>query len=1053
MPSSYIPISIAYVSIALSSSLAADEVSFNQDIKPILSDRCFKCHGPDAKNQASEFRLNTREQATADLGDEFFGIVPGNIEESDLHWRIWDELEEDVMPPSDSNLSLNDDEKKLLDKWIEQGAPYDTHWSFKSLPRSVETPANDSKWVRNEIDQFVEAKLVENELNPAVESSKEKWLRRVSFDLSGLPPTIEEIEAFLDDDSPQAFEQVADRLLSSTAYAERLTSEWLDVARYSDSYGYQRDDERFVWPWRDWVIDAFAKNMPYDEFMTLQLAGDLLPNATQADVLPTAFNRLHAHKKEGGIVLEEYRVEYVADRTQTFSSAFLGLTMECCRCHDHKYDPIPTRDYYQLSSFFSNVDEAGQISFFTDAVPTPAMPFSTPELDAELAKAQREIDEAENKVDAFRMKAGESEAFREWLENRPDLRWPGLVADVPFDASAEGEIINYASTENPGKTKDVNSIEAGVYGNSIRFTGDDALTIPKIGHFPREQPFSSSLWIRADEIRDRENIYSRSAGADDSASLGYELLLLDGKLTASLIHFWPGNAVRVQAKEAITAKDWHHVVVTYDGSSRAKGICIYLNGESLELAVVKDHLTRQITEWKVAEDSGRKQLVFGQRYRDRGFKNGQVDEFKMFDRELAQAEAIQLFDQKHLAQLLRSNLTSLDESDRAELLDYYLATGSDEWRQLQTTQQAARAKWNQNMDTIPGISIMRERSDPRQNYILERGLYDSHGEEVTANTPHALPPFPTDMPRNRLGLAHWLTDPDHPLTARVAVNRYWQMIFGEGLVRTPEDFGSQGAPPTHPELLDWLSRDFVDSGWDLRQLLKQMVLSSTYRQSTFTDDATRRTDPENLYLSHSNPDRITAEMIRDNALAVSGLLVDQVGGEPVKPYDLAVSFKPLDHDTGDGLYRRSLYTFWKRNAPAPAMVAFDASKRDVCSLKREATASPLQPLVTLNGPQFVEAARVLGERLLLKHEGNRKALIKEAFLKLTSRKPDAKELKVLLRLYQAQLDEFEGKSAAADSLLQMGDAPSELSQSKEEHAAATIVVNALMNLNESLIQR
>ena len=1026
---------------------AEELISFNDQIRPILSDRCFKCHGPDAENQKSEFRLDTQEHAFANLGG-VIGIVPGDLEKSEVSYRIHKDAGDDIMPPPKSNLKLSDKEIELIDQWILQGAQYEQHWSFKPLPESIAVPESKTGWAINEIDHFIEAKRKKRGLGPAESSPKEKWLRRVYFDLTGLPPTIKDINAFLTNESPNAYERVVDHLLNTTAYAERMTSEWLDVARYSDSYGYQRDQDRLSWPWRDWVIESFAENMPYDKFATLQLAGDLLPNASQETILPTAFNRLHAQKMEGGIVLEEFRVEYVADRTQTFGAAFLGLTLECCRCHEHKYDPVPMKDYYELSAFFANVDESGLISYFTDAVPTPAMPISSPEADAELAKAEQEIAAIEAKSQVL---AKEPPAFRNWLKNgREALKWQGLVADVSFDELDDGKYANAAATDHPAETEEGNSLVPGIKGNAVKFTGDDILKVPGVGHFPREHPFSASIWIRPHHIADRENILSRGGGADDAASMGYELLLLDGKLTFSLTHFWPGNAMRVQTKAPVKAKQWSHVVVSYDGSSKASGARIYVNGEEQALNIVRDGLTREIDNYRGDKKSDRQHIALGQRYRDRGFKYGQVDEFRVFDRELCGAEAKQLHDGTYLSSLLGKAESDLTASERAELLEYFLATKSKPANGLRADLFAARKRWNETMDSLPDICVMQEMPEPRPTYVLKRGVYDARGEQVYADTPDSLPPFPVDAPRNRLGLARWLTDPDHPLTARVAVNRYWQLIFGKGLVRTPEDFGVQGDAPTHPRLLDWLSREFVDSGWDLHRLLKLMVLSATYRQSTLIDDATRQADPENLLLTRSHPERLSAEMIRDNALAVSGLLVDKVGGKPVKPYDIAVSFKPVAHDTGDGLYRRSLYTLAKRNAPSPAMVVFDASTRDVCTLKREPTASPLQPLVLLNGPQFVEASRVLSGKLLSKYHNDTEALIEEAFLRLTSRRPDASEKRILSNLYKVQLSEFSADPEQAKMHLEVGEAPPGDSPG---HAAAAVVVNAIMNLNESLIQR
>ncbi len=1028
-------------------SLAA-EVSFNRDIRPIMSDTCFLCHGRDAGNREADLRLDRPEDAYADR-DGAPAIVPGDPANSLLIWMINAEDEEERMPPQKHARQLTGTEKNLFYQWIEEGAPYDQHWSFKPLPQQITVPANSGNWAKNEIDHFIAVGIAGKNLKPAPESSREKWLRRVTFDLTGLPPTLDEIDHFLADESDGAFENVVDRLLSSPAYAERMTGEWIDVARYSDSYGYQRDHDRSVWPWRDWVIDAFKANMPYEEFIKLQLAGDLLPDPAQHEIIPTAFNRLHAHKMEGGIVLEEYRVEYVADRTQTFSTAFLGLTMECARCHDHKYDPFSTEDYYSLSSFFANIDEAGLISYFTEAVPTPAMPISNPGADEALAATQKEVTRLKGKLERVKKRAAQSREFKSWMTQRPQLGWPGLVADISFDERDGETLVNSVVPDHAPTSSELNLLVPGIANKAIQFTGDDAVEVPEVGHFNRENPFSAALWIRPKQISARENIFSRGGGADDAASLGYEFLLLDGKPTASIIHYWPGNGIRVQAKEPIKAGQWHHVAVTYDGSSHADGIRLYVNGQSVDVTIIRDHLTRQITEWT----GDRPNLVIGQRYRDRGFVGGQVDEFRMFDRELVSAEVRELYDGSHLQKLLRKHVDLLEEHERTQLLEYFMATSYEPVGKIGRKLQAARAKWNRQMDELPALSIMRELPEPRPAYVLERGQYNARGEEVVAETPQILPPFPQDQPRNRLGLANWLTSADHPLAARVAVNRYWQVIFGQGLVRTPEDFGTRGAPPTHPELLDWLARDFVDHGWNLHRLLKQMVCSATYRQTTQVDEITRLKDPNNETFCRSNPDRLSGEMIRDNALAVSGLLAKKIGGPPVKPYELAVSFKPVDPDQGDGLYRRSLYTLWKRNSPAPTMVTFDAPKRDVCTVKREATASPLQPLIILNGPQFVEASRVLAERLITEYPADGDAQIEKAFLLLTSRYPENNEFALLRDFLDHQVNEFRSDPEGAKRFLEVGQAPIPLEIDAIELAAKTVVINTLMNFNESIFQR
>lgn len=1026
------------------------EVSFSREIRPILSDHCFKCHGPDAKNQESEYRLDNQENAHADLGN-YFGIVPGAPERSELITRIHSNDESLVMPPPDAHLKLTNEEKKLLEKWIREGAEYEPHWSFVPPAATVPVPAGSSGWPRNEIDRFIDARLADAGLGPADEASREKWLRRVTFDLTGLPPTPAAIRAFLADREPGAHERVIDSLFDSTAHAERMASEWLDLARYSDSYGYQRDEERLAWPWRDWVISAFRENMPYDRFVTLQLAGDLLPDAGPAEVLPTAFNRLHGHVMEGGIVLEEYRVEYVADRTNTFGTAFLGLTMECSRCHDHKYDPLPIRDYYSLGSFFANIDESGLISYFTETAPTPAMPLSNPEADQRLAMAGQAVERLAAELDELAEDDTLNAAFEAWLEKRGTLDWPGLLAHVPFDSLEDGKLENRAKPDHPATTKGGNRLMEGKFGKAIEFAGDDPTVVPDVAHFDREQPFSVSVWIRPDTLHPRENVFSRSAGADDAAGNGYEFLLINGHPTASLSHFWPGNAIRVQATEPLPAGEWSHVLMTYDGSSRAAGLRLHVNGRLADTRVIKDHLTRSISTWRrIPEDSHRQHFIVGQRYRDRGFVKGRMDELRIFDRALTAAEARQLHDGTFLDRLLKTPAANLTGTERAMLHEYFLATRSSRARSLRTRLLAARLSWNETMDSLPSISVMRELPEPRPAYILERGAYDAHGEEVVADTPGTLPPFPRDQPRNRLGLARWLTDPDHPLTARVAVNRYWQLMFGRGIVRTPEDFGSQGKVPTHPGLLDWLARDFIDHGWDVRHLLRQIALSATYRQDTVVDPAVREKDPENLLYSRSDPRRLSGEMVRDNLLAVSGLLVDQVGGPPTRPYELEVSFEPVEAGPGDDVYRRSLYTRWKRNAPPPVMVTFGVPKRDVCSVKRIDTSSPLQALVALNGPQFIEASRVLAASLLEKHGDDSVAAIAEAFLLLTSREPEPEELEILDGLHQQQVTGYREDPGEADALLSTGREPVPPGANRPELASMALIVNAVMNLNEAL---
>lgn len=1047
-----------------SGSVASDSVSYNFDVKPILSDRCYHCHGPDAENQASEFRLDTEENALADLGG-YAGIVPGDLEASEVHLRIRS-TDGDQMPPEDAVRQLTEREKDVLDAWILSGAKYESHWSYRRLPRHVDVPEVGGSWAKNRIDHFVLRRMNAAGLSPNEQASKAAWLRRVTFDLTGLPPTVAEVEAFSRDNSPSAYANKVDELLSSVACAERLTAEWLDVARYSDSYGYQRDDPRFVWPWRDWVIEAFQQNMPYDQFITWQLAGDLLPESTRDQVLATTFNRLHSHKKEGGVAVEEFRIENVADRTHTVGSAFMGLTFECARCHDHKYDPITMRDYYGLSSFFANVDERGLISYFTDAVPTPSMPLPSEAQEQGLNHAADAIASAEKNLALTRELAEED--FKGWLAQRePTSHIKGLVAHLQFDAfespvphdeideydkkkktpanlSKKHGLHNSAEPENQAHTTKANLLVDGKYGKAIKLTGDDAVEIPNTGQYSRDRPFSIALWMKPAEIDKRAVIYRHSRGWDDAGSIGYELTKLGGKLSAKLVHFWPGNSLCVETDAQLQADTWVHVAVTYDGSSKASGLRIFIDGVPANQHVVQDSLTRQITKWS----GGDRNLAIGSRYRDRGFKDGLVDEFCVFDRTLSKLEVQQVYGGQALEKALATPTSELTPSERNALLEYYALAIHQPSQQARTELRNARRKWNVTMDSIPAITVMREQVEPRPAYILDRGGYDNRGERIEADTPAFLPGFPTDAPRNRLGLAAWLTSSDHPLTARVAVNRYWQMMFGQGFVRTPEDFGVQGDRPTHPEILDWLARDFVDHGWDVRRLLRMMALSATYRQSAIVPRSVRDKDIENRFLARQFANRLTAEMIRDNALAVSGLLSPQVGGPPAKPYDLGLSYKPASPDQGAGLYRRSLYTFWQRTSPAPIMTTLNANMRDVCRLRRDVVSSPLQALVLLNGTQFVESARVFAGKLLETHGEDAPGIVRQAFVSLTSQAPNTEQTKILLDLYREQLQYYRQHPKKAEGLLTVGNATTEEKSSVAELAAATVLVNSIMNLDE-----
>lgn len=1005
------------------------EIDFNRDVRPIISDKCFKCHGPDATNQKSEFRIDTLEHATEDLGD-YFGVVAGNLKKSETHWRIHSDDPTDIMPPPEAKMKLSPKEIAILDQWIEEGAKYADHWAFVPIPETIPVPELKSDEAKSPIDAFVQQRLAEEGFEPSKETTREKWLRRVTFDLTGLPPTVDELEAFLADQSPKAYEKIVDNLFSRDSYAERMTGEWLNVARYSDTYGFQVDRDRTVWPWRDWVIQSFKDNLPYDDFITWQLAGDLLPNPTRDQILATTFNRLHPQKVEGGSVPEEFRTEYVSDRLHTYGTAFLGLTMECCRCHDHKYDPTTAKDYYQLSAFFSNIDEAGLYSFFTPAVPTPTLWLPDENQSKKLALLEKDIATSENALGTIAEST--TETFTTWAKTNPLVEVTQPVASFSFEPKEKSAFANSIKDGEPAKSSNKNTTVEGRIGKGVKLTGDDAITLP-VGNFTRDDEFSTSLWINTPDVKERAVVFSRSKAWTDAASRGYELLLEEGKLSAALIHFYPGNAMRVRAKEALPPGKWKHVSMTYDGSSKASGLKLYVDGDPIETEVVWDNLTREIT------GGGSDTIVIGQRMRDNGFKNGLVDEFKVFEHQLSPAEAAGIAG--------NSKTISPD-------IGFYRSTIEKEATATKAALTKHRQERSELVKKIPEIMVMQESGSSRQNYLLDRGLYSNRGEPVSPDTPHFLPPIPEDTPKDRLALAQWTVADNNPLTARVTVNRYWQMLFGNGLVSTTEDFGSQGHVPSHPALLDWLARDFTANGWNVQHLLKQMVLSATYRQESEVRSGELVTqDPTNTLLYRFPAPRLSAEMIRDNALAVSGLLADKTGGPSVKPYDIEVSFKPSKIGKGDDLYRRSLYTYWKQTAPAPLMTTLNASKRDVCRVRLEKTDTPLQGLVMLNSPQFVEAARHLATDLVTKHGDDENAIILEAFQRLTTRAPDETEHQILADLLTEQKAHFTSNLPAAKELIAAGNSPAPTEEQVADIAAATTLVTTLMNFDEGITKR
>ena len=1028
-----------------SRAVADGPVDFSFQVRPLLSDRCFACHGPDARARKADLRLDTREGLFRGFPDGTGIVVPGQPGRSELLRRILTEDADEVMPPPDSHRTLTASDKALLRLWVEQGAGFQPHWSFVPV-RPVPVPSLPGEpTVLSPIDAFVRARLEEAGLSPAPEASRATLLRRLALDLTGLPPTVAELEACLADAAPDALARAAERYLQSSAYGERMALEWLDLARYADTYGYQNDVTRDVSAWRDWVIRAFNDNLPYDAFLIWQLAGDLLPDPTADQRLATAFNRLHRQTNEGGSIEEEFRTEYAADRVETFGTAVLGLTLGCARCHDHKYDPVTQRDYYSLFAFFNSIDESGLYSHFTRATPTPTLLLWSDEQREAHAQVEARIRSAEARL--AELAAASDAAFQEWRAKPGTIESPAPAAWFPFDEIVGGGTPDALTTTNVAKLVDGPGIAPGQVGNALEFSGDNSLVCPTVKVFGRTDPFSLDLWLRPSELSERAVVAHQSRSWTDSGSRGFELRLDNGRLFFALTHFWPGNAIAVRALETLPINAWSQVCVTYDGSSRAAGIGLFVDGHPVATEVVRDHLRKDIlhrSEWGDA-DAGNIHLTLAGRFRDNGFKGGMLDELKVFDTCLTGLEV--------------ARLAGREVAEENVWRAHFLARV--ETASVAATQalRALREDENRLINEVPEIMVMEELPAPRPAFVLKRGAYDAPGEPVQRDTPAALLPFPEGLPRNRLGLARWTVDRRNPLTARVVVNRIWRMHFGRGLVATQEDFGSQGRLPTHPRLLDWLAGWFMDHGWDVKALHRLIVNSATYRQDSNASAAAREKDPENRWLARGPAHQLLAEQIRDGALAASGLLNRAVGGPSVKPYQPEGLWRQAgvpgnyQADTGDKLYRRSLYTFWRRTAPPPNMLTFDATSREVCAAKREATITPLQALVVLNDPQFVEAARVLAETLVEQHPDAPEARIRGAFLALLARPPDAVEREVCQRLLAGQRAAFVADPDGAAELLGVGTAPRRATLPAVEVAATTMLVSGVMNLDEFVTKR
>lgn len=1035
-----------------------DRLDYNIHVKPVLSDKCFACHGPDKAKQKAGLRLDLKDVALAELPENpgKVAIDPGDLEGSEVFHRILSTDPDYLMPEPESHLSLSSKEKATLIKWIEDGAEYKPHWAFvKPVLPEIPESRYDEQAV-NDIDHFVFQKLEQEGLEPSHEADKELLFRRLTLDLTGLPPTLKEIDAFLHDNAPDAYEKQVDRLLSSPHYGEKMAVDWLDLARFADSHGYTVDRLRDMSPYRDWVIDAFNKNYPYDKFIQWQLAGDLMPQPTKEMILATAFNRNHAQNMEGGVIDEEFQAEYVVDRTNTFGDAFLGLSIGCARCHDHKFDPITQKNYYELFSFFNNVPEAGQISW-DDAMPGPTLMIPTKQQEKILAFLKSGVSEQEKQFEETKRHAVSgfegwlaSDAFRNLVKEK--LPHAGLVAHYTFD---DGSLRNNVNRKQVGSMEqsmgpDSPTFETHDVGKALRMNGDTWLDLKEVGLFRRSDAFSVGLWVYIPKELKEGVIFHKSTKERHYNYRGYDLYVKNNSLRLGVSHTAPANAITKFSTQDVPRDKWIQLTMTYDGSSRAAGLHLYLDGSELRMETTRDELTKDILLYN--EQPG---LQIGAWDRGWGLKQGKVDDIVVYKRELTSLEARILARKESWTDIASLQPAAYTETLRNDLKNYYqsavnpeVASVREELRMLRTTQADSAEK-------VQEVMVMQEMPKRRKTYVLQRGSYDAPGEEVFPNAPRSVLPFPSELPKNRLGLAQWLTREDHPLTARVAVNRFWQNFFGTALVKTTEDFGNQGEMPSHPELMDWLAINFRENGWDIKKLQKLIVMSATYRQDSRASASAREKDVENRWLSHGPANRMSAEMIRDNALAASGLIREEIGGKSMKPYQpdglWEINNTHYVPDTGQVVYRRSLYVLVKRTVPNPTLATFDAPSRSYCVVRRQRTSTPLQSLVTLNDPTFVEAACVLGEQMA--KEKDPRLSILNTYRKLTGRSPVNKEVDLLMDLQQVEYKKFKEHPEKARGWLKAGQHVVNPALDRSRIAANAVVASTIMNSDATLTKR
>jgi hypothetical protein len=997
---------VVFVPFVVDSAAGAE---FNRDVRPILADTCFQCHGPDKAKRKAGLRLDTEEGAAKVL-------APGDPTKSELIRRITSHDDAERMPPPKSGRTLTPAQIETLRRWIVDGAKWQKHWSLLPPMRPpVPQISNLKSEIRNPIDRFVLARLERAGLPPSPEADRTTLLRRVTLDLTGLPPTPAEVDAFLADPSPGAYEKAVDRLLASPRFGETMAARWLDAARYADSNGYQSDGERFMWRWRDWVIDALNANMPFDHFTIEQLAGDLLPNPTLEQRIATGFNRNHRGNGEGGIIPEEYAAEYVVDRVETTSTVWLGLTLGCARCHEHKFDPFSQKEFYQLFALFNNVPENGRAIKYGNSPPFIAAP--TRRQQEQLATLDREVVAAEKRFAGMGNETASAQA--KWEKTlSPGKRWTpdrALAAHFPLEGS-EGQ-----------------------------FDGRRTFDAGNLGDFGFYDKFTLAARVRP---QDRRGGTILARMADTARAEGYGVGLHDGRVFVHLTKRWLDDALRVETERALPPDEWHHVVVIYDGSRVAAGVRVYIDGRPEKTKVLLDELNQSFATKEPLRIGG------GGGTEDR-FR-GSIADVRVYADCLSADEAAWLAVSETVGEIVALTPEKRSAAQAGKLRACFLEQHApDAIRRAYRDLLDLRRRRAALVESFPTTMVMEEMPVPRETFMLIRGQYDKHGEKVSPRLPAVLKAQGLQpLGLNRLGFARWLVDRGNPLTARVTVNRYWQTYFGTGLVKTAGDFGAQGEWPSHPELLDWLATEFMDSGWDVKAMQRLIVTSATYRQSSKVTPALLAADPDNRLLSRGPRFRLPAEAVRDQALAASGLLVERVGGPSVKPYQPPGLWKELtgseDYvpDHGEKLYRRSLYTFWKRTVAPPALVTFDAAGRETCVVRPSRTNTPLQALNLMNDVTFVEAARVLAQRAMREGGPTPEGRVTLAFRLAAARPPRPAELRVLLDGYREHLAEYRRDEKAARRLTGIGEAPRDEKLDVAELAAFTTVAGVILNLDE-----